>query len=153
MGELARFYGLATVAFVGGSLVPKGGHDILQPLFHGVPTLFGPHMHNQRALAELALSVGAVCQVANAQELGQVVATFLTGSAEGMKLRQAAARLLSENRGASARCAAEVASLVEEAGGNSTRRHGGTESQEGSGANEGRESAEVRWLHGGRQES
>src|SRR5207249_4286732 len=44
MGELACFYGLASVAFVGGSLVPKGGHDILQPLFHCVPTLFGPHM-------------------------------------------------------------------------------------------------------------
>jgi 3-deoxy-D-manno-octulosonic-acid transferase len=39
VGELAGFYGLASVVFVGGSLVPKGGHDILQPLFHGKPTL------------------------------------------------------------------------------------------------------------------
>ena len=58
MGELAKFYGLASVAFVGGSLVPQGGHDILQPLFHGVPTLFGPHMHNQRTLVGLVLGAG-----------------------------------------------------------------------------------------------
>jgi 3-deoxy-D-manno-octulosonic-acid transferase len=112
MGELARFYGLASVAFVGGSLVPKGGHDILQPLFHGVPTLFGPHMHNQRALAQRVLEEGAGRQVADVAALAKAVTDLLTDDAERRSVVDAAARLLRENRGASDRCAREVAALL-----------------------------------------
>jgi 3-deoxy-D-manno-octulosonic-acid transferase len=112
MGELASMFGLADAAFVGGSLVPKGGHDILQPLFHGVPTLFGPHMHNQRALTVLALEAGAARQVTDAHALGDALTTLLTDSHERERMRSAAARLLAENRGAAARCASEVARLV-----------------------------------------
>jgi 3-deoxy-D-manno-octulosonic-acid transferase len=112
MGELSKFYGLAAVAFVGGSLVPKGGHDILQPLFHGVPTLFGPHMHNQRALAQLCVAAGAVRQVRDGAELAEAVVALVTESAEREQMLAAAERLLAENRGASARCAAVVAELV-----------------------------------------
>ncbi len=112
MGELATMYGLATVAFVGGSLVPKGGHDILQPLFHGVPTLFGPFMQNQRALAPLALSSGAVRQVTDATHLAAVLITLISDRDERTAMQSAAAHLLAENRGASARCAAIVRQLV-----------------------------------------
>ena len=112
MGELAKLYGLAAVAFVGGSLVPRGGHDILQPLFHGVPTLFGPHMHNQRTLVELALGAGAAWQVADAAELAEALTRLLENGEDRVRLGAAAARLLAEHRGASARCAAVVADLV-----------------------------------------
>jgi 3-deoxy-D-manno-octulosonic-acid transferase len=112
MGELARFYGLSSVAFVGGSLVPKGGHDILQPLFHGVPTLFGPHMHNQRALAALALGAGAARQVNDEQALVTTLISLLTDDELRDAIVAAGAQLLSENRGASARCAAEVQGLL-----------------------------------------
>jgi len=112
MGELAKLYGLASVAFVGGSLVPKGGHDILQPLFHGVPTLFGPHMHNQRALASLCLEAGAALQVADAAELAEAVAALVQDGERRQQMLLAAERLLAENRGASARCAAVVADLI-----------------------------------------
>jgi 3-deoxy-D-manno-octulosonic-acid transferase len=116
MGELARFYGLASVAFVGGSLAPKGGHDILQPLFHGVPTLFGPHMHNQRALAALALGAGAARQVNDEPALVSALISLLTDHEVREAMIAAGARLLSDNRGASARCAAEVESLLRQGG-------------------------------------
>jgi 3-deoxy-D-manno-octulosonic-acid transferase len=112
MGELARFYSLAAVAFVGGSLVPKGGHDILQPLFHGVPTLFGPSMHNQRALVSLCLEAGAARQVAGAEELGMAVVALVGNAEDRKRMLSAAEQLLAENRGASARCAAVVVDLV-----------------------------------------
>jgi 3-deoxy-D-manno-octulosonic-acid transferase len=112
MGELARAYGLASVAFVGGSLVAKGGHDILQPLFHGVPTLYGPYMHNQRALAALVSGAGAGRVVADAAELGDELVTLLTDEGERAARTEAGARLLAAHQGAAARCAAEVAALV-----------------------------------------
>jgi 3-deoxy-D-manno-octulosonic-acid transferase len=112
MGELASFSGLATVAFVGGSLVPKGGHDVLQPLFHGVPTLFGPYMHNQRQLSSFVLDAGAARQVADAGALTKALTALLAEGSERTAMISAASRLLAENRGASARCAAAVAALV-----------------------------------------
>jgi 3-deoxy-D-manno-octulosonic-acid transferase len=121
MGELAKFYGLAAVAFVGGSLVPKGGHDILQPLFLGVPSLFGPHMHNQRALASLCREVGAAREVAGAGELGDAIVALVDDPEERRRVLSAAAGLLAENRGASARCAAVVADLVNGRSGSSLR--------------------------------
>ena len=130
MGELAKFYGLADVAFVGGSLVPKGGHDILQPLFHGVPTLFGPHVHNQRALASVALEAGAARIVADAAALADGLTALVGDGPERSAMTAAAARLIAENRGASARCAAEVAGLVRgrisEVGCPGTRTAGGS---------------------------
>jgi 3-deoxy-D-manno-octulosonic-acid transferase len=122
MGELARFFGLAAVAFVGGSLVPRGGHDLLQPLFHGVPTLFGPYVHNQRTLAELALGAGAACQVADASALAEALIRILAEGEARATMRAAAARLLAENRGASARCAAVIADLIRSGAGNSPQR-------------------------------
>jgi 3-deoxy-D-manno-octulosonic-acid transferase len=127
MGELARFYGLATVAFVGGSLVPKGGHDILQPLFHGVPTLFGPHMHNQRALTHRVLEEGAGRQVANAVALAEMVTVLLTDDEDRRAVVEAAARMLRENQGASDRCAREVAVLLGSRGEGSYGTHAGGE--------------------------
>jgi 3-deoxy-D-manno-octulosonic-acid transferase len=112
MGELAKFYGLAAVAFVGGSLVPKGGHDILQPLLQGVPTLFGPHMHNQRTLAQLCLGAGAARQVTGALELAEAVVTLIEDAEARETMLTAAGRLLAENRGASSRCAAVVGDLI-----------------------------------------
>jgi 3-deoxy-D-manno-octulosonic-acid transferase len=59
IGELAPFYALSAAAFVGGSLVPWGGHNILEPAFYGKPVFFGPHMKNFAALAEVFLKAEA----------------------------------------------------------------------------------------------
>ena len=112
MGELAGLYALADVVFVGGSLVPIGGHDILQPLFHGKPTLFGPHMHNQHDLARLSLEAGAVRQIADAAELAAATADLLTRPDERDELRLRAEALLAANAGAVGEAAALLARLA-----------------------------------------
>jgi 3-deoxy-D-manno-octulosonic-acid transferase len=65
IGELASLYQIATVAFVGGSLVATGGHNILEPAVHGRPIVFGPSMSNFAEIADLFLSSDAAVQVAN----------------------------------------------------------------------------------------
>lgn len=116
MGELAGLYALADVVYVGGSLVPIGGHDILQPLFHGKPVLFGPHMHNQHDLARLALEAGAALQVESAAELGERVARLCSDAARREELREAGERLLEQNTGAAWECAALLARLASRPG-------------------------------------
>lgn len=69
VGELAQLYGLADVVFVGGSLVPWGGHNMLEPALHRKPVLFGPHTTNFRESAELLLRSGGAIQVRDSQEL------------------------------------------------------------------------------------
>ncbi|UCE87398.1 MAG: 3-deoxy-D-manno-octulosonic acid transferase, partial [Deltaproteobacteria bacterium] len=59
VGELSAVYGRAAVCFVGGSLIPVGGHNLLEPVFAGRPVVFGPHTANQRSAAELLLESGA----------------------------------------------------------------------------------------------
>jgi 3-deoxy-D-manno-octulosonic-acid transferase len=112
MGELAGLYALADVVFLGGSLAPIGGHDILQPLFFGKPALFGPHMHNQHDLAARALREGAARQVEDAGSLAAAVVELISQTAAREQMRAAAARLLQENTGAAAECATLLARLA-----------------------------------------
>jgi 3-deoxy-D-manno-octulosonic-acid transferase len=65
LGELTKFYGLATVAFVGKSLTRKGGHNLLEPASCGKPVVFGPHMDNFREVAEVITSEGGAAEVAD----------------------------------------------------------------------------------------
>ena len=69
MGELDRIYGLSQISFVGGSLVPVGGHNLLEPAAFGCPVLFGPYMHNFALMSELLLESGGGIQVKNEKEL------------------------------------------------------------------------------------
>jgi 3-deoxy-D-manno-octulosonic-acid transferase len=69
VGELARLYRLAEVVFVGGSLAPTGGHNMLEPALRSKPVLFGPHTSNFRDSAELLLGAGAARRVADAAGL------------------------------------------------------------------------------------
>jgi 3-deoxy-D-manno-octulosonic-acid transferase len=112
LGELAGMYALASVVFVGGSLAPIGGHDVLQPLFHGKPTFFGPHMHNQRDLATLSLSAGAVRQVADAGELASAVREVLTQTRAQASMARGARLLLEAHRGAAEASAAAALELL-----------------------------------------
>ncbi|MCK4590619.1 MAG: glycosyltransferase, partial [Candidatus Latescibacteria bacterium] len=75
MGELSSVYASAQVAFVGGSLVPVGGHNPLEPAVWGVPVLFGPYMEQQGAAA--LLEKGAAFQVEQADQLVQTIAQLL----------------------------------------------------------------------------
>jgi 3-deoxy-D-manno-octulosonic-acid transferase len=72
LGELARFYALSDVAFVGGSLVPWGGHNLLEPAFYAKPVFFGPHMDNFAHLAEIFIEAGAARILEGQQDLVDV---------------------------------------------------------------------------------
>ena len=65
IGELSRIYGIGKLSFVGGSLVPLGGHNLLEPAGFGCPVLFGPHMHNFVLMSELLLAEKGGFQVAD----------------------------------------------------------------------------------------
>ena len=105
MGELAGLYRLGDAAFVGGSLAPIGGHDILQPMLQGVPVAVGPHTHNQRDVVALAVEAGAVAITRDATELAQAVIWMLQGGERRTGLVRGAGRLLSDNQGAAEACA------------------------------------------------
>jgi 3-deoxy-D-manno-octulosonic-acid transferase len=69
LGELAKFYALATVAFVGKSLTQRGGHNPLEPASCGKPVLFGPHMDNFREVAQVLTSEGGAVELADFHDL------------------------------------------------------------------------------------
>ncbi|MBI3988688.1 MAG: 3-deoxy-D-manno-octulosonic acid transferase, partial [candidate division NC10 bacterium] len=100
VGELTRLYALGDVVFVGGSLVPTGGHNILEPAASGRAILFGPHMENFAEIAELFLGRGAALQVGNADELAARVFELLKDPGLASNLGQAASSTVSSQRGA-----------------------------------------------------
>ena len=78
IGELARLYQLATVVFVGGSLVDAGGHNILEPAMFGKPIVFGPHMPNFAEIAEEFLRHNARrCRCYSTRELGETLVALV----------------------------------------------------------------------------
>lgn len=80
LGELERFYAIGDVAFVGGSLVDAGGHNVLEPARFHKPTLFGPFMSNFKSLAEELKRSGGGIEVRNADELAASIAELLRDS-------------------------------------------------------------------------
>jgi|SRR5579863_1274100 len=108
IGELAGVFELADVVFVGGSLVPTGGHNLLEPAFASKPILFGPHMQNFRDIAALFLEAGAAVEVQNASELARQSLRLLDDSNERGRLGQAAKSLLESECGATERILARL---------------------------------------------
>ncbi len=100
LGELAQVYLFATVVFVGGSLVPSGGHNILEPAGAGKAVIVGPHMENFREIAEQFRAADALVQVSGAEALGQAVTELLTDEPRRRALGARARSLVDGNRGA-----------------------------------------------------
>ena len=102
MGELARVYILADVAFVGGSLVylseAFGGHNILEAAMVGVPVMFGPYMHNFRSLADLFLRRHAAIEVKNSAELADVTVKLWSDRNQSKKIIENALAILDEHK-------------------------------------------------------
>lgn len=112
-GELGRVYATADVAFIGGSLAPWGGQSVFQPLAQGVPTLFGPHMNNQRDIAALAQAEGVGEQVHDSVALAEAVIRWLSlTEAEKTAISQRARGLIERNQGVSGRCVEAVEKLL-----------------------------------------
>lgn len=99
-GRLAALYAAADAAFVGGTLVPIGGHNLLEPATAGVPVLFGPHTHHVAEIADVLESEGAAVRVRDAADLA-VAWERLLGDPDGRKrLAAAASRVVERHRGA-----------------------------------------------------
>jgi len=112
LGELARLYQIATIVFVGGSLVDAGGHNILEPAVFGRPILFGPHMENFREIADAFLSSGAARQVQSEHDLEDRLVALLTDPVRQASLGAAARALVEANRGAKDRSLAVIEALL-----------------------------------------
>ena len=112
IGELAPLFQIATVVFVGGSLVDQGGHNILEPAVHGKPIVFGPHMQNFAEIAETFLRSQAAVQVADAAGLTAAVVRLMGDPVERARLGAAARALVESNRGAKPRTLDAVADLL-----------------------------------------
>lgn len=100
VGELMQLYALSDLAYVGGSLVPTGGHNLLEPASLGIPTLFGPHMANFREVAELVVRYGAGRQVADTAQLAERAAELLRQPDERYRMGERGLCLLEECSGA-----------------------------------------------------
>ncbi len=100
MGELMLFYAASDVAFVGGSLVPTGGHNMLEPAALGKPVIAGPHLFNFTEIAAAMERAGALCRVADGAELAEVTSRLLSSPEERAGMGEAGRRLVQQNRGA-----------------------------------------------------
>jgi 3-deoxy-D-manno-octulosonic-acid transferase len=100
IGNLSSFYKIADVVFVGGSLVRKGGHNILEPASWGKPVLFGPHMFNFRDIADLFLENKVGILVHNAVELKAAAKALLADLQKSKALGEKARELILANQGA-----------------------------------------------------
>jgi 3-deoxy-D-manno-octulosonic-acid transferase len=100
LGELAQIYSLASVVFVGGSLVPSGGHNILEPAAASRPVVVGPHMENFQEIADQFRAEEALVQVQSADELGREISALLLDEPRRRALGERARALVERNRGA-----------------------------------------------------
>jgi 3-deoxy-D-manno-octulosonic-acid transferase len=115
IGELAALYGLADVTFVGGSLVPRGGHNIIEPALHRVPIVVGNHTENFRDIVSLFQSRNAVRVVGPAEFL-LVLMELISNPAERADLGRRAAETLQEQMGATQRTVRALEKLLPPAG-------------------------------------
>ena len=100
MGEVPVFYAASDVAFVAGSLVPIGGHNLLEPAALGVPVITGPHNFNAQDIADLFMEMGACRRVETPEELADVISDLLSNPEEAARLGRAGQQVLEDNRGA-----------------------------------------------------
>jgi 3-deoxy-D-manno-octulosonic-acid transferase len=112
LGELMTFYAAADVAFVGGSLVPIGGHNLLEPAALGLPIVSGPNTYNAEGIARLLIEVGAVQTVHSAAELAASVAGLLRDPETRRATGERGRATVEANRGALERLLALVPPLI-----------------------------------------
>jgi len=103
MGEMSAYYGACDVAFIGGSLLPLGGQNLIEACAVGTPVLVGPHTFNFAEAATLAEAAGAAIRVADASQLATEAARLLTDPSLRARMRAAATRFAAAHRGATAK--------------------------------------------------
>jgi 3-deoxy-D-manno-octulosonic-acid transferase len=114
MGELLFLYALADIAFVGGSLVANGGHNLLEPAALGKPVLSGPHLFNFLEIAAQLRGAGALSQVTDAETLALRVAQLWREAQTAEAMRAAGQAVMQANQGALARLLAGLGRLIKD---------------------------------------
>jgi len=112
MGEVVLFYAASDIAFVGGSLVPIGGHNLLEPAALGMPILTGPYVFNAQDIADTLLKNSACRMVADTVELASTVDELLTNVGQARELGSNALKILNSNRGALKRLLEVIEPLI-----------------------------------------
>ena len=112
MGELASVYSLASVAFVGGSLIPAGGHNPLEPAQFAVPIVMGPYTENFRGMVAMLLQHEAI-RVISPERLASILRELLE-SPETAQMGVRARQVFEEHAGASERCLAAIVKILAE---------------------------------------
>ena len=112
IGELAHLYQIATAVFVGGSIVPAGGHNILEPAAHGKAIVFGSHMENFYEIAETFLANDAAVRVQSEGELEEALLSLMGDPVRRARLGAAARALVIANRGAKDKTLSAIADVL-----------------------------------------
>jgi 3-deoxy-D-manno-octulosonic-acid transferase len=99
IGELIHFYGLADIGFVGGSLVPRGGHNPIEPAAMGLPVIFGPNMQDFSEIADALLACGGATRVVDHLELATHLTRLLVSKELRTRQGQAAQKCVKSQRG------------------------------------------------------
>lgn len=117
IGQLQRFYAASDLAFVGGSLIPHGGQNMLEPAALGVATLFGPHTTNFHRDVEILLAAGGAIQIEDRAALASELAALCRDPGRRAELGRNARTVIAENQGATARTLDLVTALLLREGG------------------------------------
>ncbi len=112
MGELKLLYGTADICFVGGSMVPVGGHNILEPAIMNVPIIFGPHMLNFKEIANAVLQLNAAIQCEDKEQIIKTVIHLHNKPAYRDELITKANAFVKNNQGATARTAKLISNIL-----------------------------------------
>ncbi|MFQ5992928.1 MAG: 3-deoxy-D-manno-octulosonic acid transferase, partial [Nitrospiraceae bacterium] len=112
-GYLSRLYALADIAFVGGSLVPQGGHNPIEPACYGKPILFGPDMRDFPDVSEWLLEAGGAIRVKDEGDLFRESKRLLADRRLAHTVGQKAARVVEQNRGATESIVEDVVKFLE----------------------------------------
>ena len=113
MGELFTYYAACDVTFIGGSLLPFGGQNLIEACAVGKPSLVGPHTFNFTQVANLAIEHGATKRVQNIADLAATLNTLFTGQNQQQKMAVAALQFSQNNQGATARVTQLIGQFIE----------------------------------------
>lgn len=113
IGELGRMYGLADIVFVGGSLIMRGGHNILEPAAHGKPIIVGPNMNNFAEIYQLFVQEKACITVSDSGKLAEIFLKLAEAPDICAEYSNRALGIIEKNSGASTRCVDEIEKIIQ----------------------------------------
>lgn len=113
IGELDRIYGIADISFVGGSLIPEGGHNLLEPASFGVPVLFGPYTDDFALMSEALIEAGGGERVKDGEELFKAMKALLSDSERLGGMGRRAKEFVEMNRGALERVIQQIEGSID----------------------------------------